>query len=177
MTIRPILVWPDPKLLQPSLPVESIDDEVRTLVADMFETMYHAKGVGLAAPQIGVHRRVVVIDLAGYDHEQDGKKPAVLNEKPIVCINPVISNQAGKLEWREGCLSVPGETGMVTRAAKCTLTYLDLDGKTQVIEAEGLRSVAIQHEVDHLDGKVYVEYLSKLKRDVIRKKMLKLLGK
>ena len=177
MTIRPILIWPDPKLLQPSSRVDAIDDEVRTLVADMFETMYHANGVGLAAPQIGVHRRIVIIDLAGYDHEQDGVKPDVKDEKPIVCINPVVSNKSGELEWREGCLSVPGETGMVTRAAKCTLTYLDLEGKEQVIEAEGLRAVAVQHEVDHLDGKVYVEYLSKLRRDIIRKKMLKLLGK
>jgi peptide deformylase len=153
MAVRDILIWPDPELLKPSAPVAVIDDSLRALVQDLFDTMYDADGVGLAAPQIGVHKRVVVVDIRAYEREL----------------------LAGELEWEEGCLSVPGETGLVTRAARCRVQYLDLDGKEQVIDAEGLKSVALQHECDHLDGKLFVDYLSRLKRNVIKKKMLKLL--
>jgi peptide deformylase len=163
--------------LKPSAKVAEIDDEIRQLVQDMFDTMYDADGVGLAAPQIGVHKRVVVVDIRAYEREQDGKAVEIPSgEKPLVLINPEFSAKSGELEWEEGCLSVPGETGMVTRAAKCTVKYLDLEGREQIIEAEGLKSVALQHECDHLDGKLFVDYLSRLKRNVIKKKMMKLIA-
>lgn len=193
MAIRDILIWPDPRLLKVSKPVVlnadgSVPDDVKALAKDMFDTMYDADGVGLAAPQVGVHQRVVVIDIRAYDKNHDKEvghaagqsadKPTEIpsGEAPIVLINPVFSDKSGKLEWDEGCLSVPGESGLVTRAAKCRVDYVDLDGKPQVIEAEGLKSVALQHECDHLDGKLFVDYLSTLKRSVIKRKMLKLIA-
>jgi peptide deformylase len=180
MAIREILIWPDPQLLKVSQPVAlnpdgSVPDEIKTLVRDMFETMYAADGVGLAAPQVGVLQRVVVVDIRAYDRDDNGdvqEKPS--GDPPIALLNPVFSDKSGKLEWEEGCLSVPLETGLVTRAARCRVDYLDLQGKPQVIEAEGLKSVALQHECDHLDGKLFVDYLSPLKRGVIKRKMLKL---
>lgn len=177
MAVRDILIWPNPELTKVSQRVETIDDGIRTLVKDMFDSMYAADGVGLAAPQIGVHKRVVVIDIRSYEREQpeSGKVEIPSGEEPIVLINPEFSNKSGELEWEEGCLSVPGESGMVTRAARCTVKYLDLDGKEQVIEAEGLKAVALQHECDHLEGKLFVDYLSRLKRNVIKKKMMKLI--
>lgn len=183
MAIRDILIWPDPRLLKVSKPVVlnadgSVPDEVKTLVKDMFDTMYDADGVGLAAPQVGEHLRVVVVDIRAYDKNRaEGEKAEVPSgEAPIVLINPTFSDKSGKLEWDEGCLSVPGESGLVTRAAKCRVDYLDLDGKPQVIEAEGLKAVALQHECDHLDGKLFVDYISTLKRGVIKRKMLKLIA-
>jgi len=183
MAIRDILIWPDPRLLKTSKPVVlnadgSVPEDVKTLVKDMFDTMYDADGVGLAAPQVGVHQRVVVVDIRAYDKNRaEGEKAEVPSgETPIVLINPTFSDKSGKLEWDEGCLSVPGESGLVTRAAKCRVDYLDLDGKPQVIEAEGLKAVALQHECDHLDGKLFVDYLSTLKRGVIKRKMLKLIA-
>jgi peptide deformylase len=185
MALRDILIWPDPRLLKTSKPVElnadgSVPDDVKTLVQDMFDTMYDADGVGLAAPQVGVLKRVVVVDIRAYDknkgEEEGTAEPARSGEAPIALINPVFSDKSGKLEWDEGCLSVPGESGMVTRAAKCRVDYIDLDGKPQSIEAEGLKSVALQHECDHLEGKLFVDYLSTLKRNVIKRKMLKLIA-
>ena len=181
--IREILIWPDPQLLKISKPVllegGVVPEEVKSLARDMFDSMYDADGIGLAAPQIGVLQRVVVIDIRAYERDQpsakDGKVEVPSGEEPIVLINPVFSKKSGKLEWDEGCLSVPGETGLVTRAAQCRVDYFDLDGKAQFIEAEGLKSVALQHECDHLDGKLFVDYLSTLKRGVIRRKMLKLI--
>lgn len=176
MAAREILIWPNPELLKVSAKVDAIDDGVRALVKDMFDTMYAADGVGLAAPQIGVHRRVVVVDIRSYEREQkDGKVEIPSGELPLVLINPEISNKNGDLEWEEGCLSVPGETGMVTRAARCTLSYLDLEGKQHIVEADGLKAVALQHECDHLEGKLFVDYLSRLRRGVIKKKMLRLM--
>lgn len=177
MAVKDILIWPNPELLKLSQPVDAIDDSIRHLVKDMFDSMYAADGVGLAAPQIGVHKRVVVIDIRSYEREQkDGKVEVPSGEQPLVLINPTFSNKAGELEWEEGCLSVPGETGLVTRAARCTVKYLDLDGKPQQIDADGLKAVALQHECDHLDGKLFVDYLTRLKRNVIKKKMLKLIA-
>ena len=176
MSVRDILIWPDPELLKVSAPITAIDDSVRALVKDLFDTMYDADGVGLAAPQIGVHRRVVVVDIRSYEREHDGERVEIpATEAALVLINPTFVKLAGELEWEEGCLSVPGETGLVTRAAQCTVKYLDLDGQQHTIDAEGLRAVALQHECDHLDGKLFVDYLSRLKRNVIKKKMLKLL--
>lgn len=170
MAIREILIWPDPRLLEVSQPVEQIDDEIKTLVADMLETMYDADGVGLAAPQVGVQKRVVVIDIYGAEADRPS------GEEPLVLINPVFEHKEGELSWEEGCLSVPGETGSVTRSAKVRVRYLDVEGNEQVLEAEGLKAVALQHECDHLDGKLFVDYLSRLKRNVIRRKMLKLIA-
>jgi peptide deformylase len=201
MAVRRILIWPDPELLRVSAKVDVVDASVKALVQDMFDSMYAADGVGLAAPQIGVRKRVVILDIRSYQREQlapgpasaaradlsglddgglraggDGEKVDVpADEEPLVLINPELSNKAGDLEWEEGCLSVPGETGLVTRAARCTVKYLGLDGAEHVLEAEGLKSVAIQHECDHLDGKLFVDYLSRLKRSVIKKKMLRLM--
>jgi peptide deformylase len=176
MTVRDVLIWPNPALLKKSEKVEVIDDSIRALVKDMFDTMYDYEGVGLAAPQIGVHKRVVVVDIRSYEREQDGKPVDVPSgEEPLVLINPEFSNKAGELEWEEGCLSVPGEVGNVTRAAKCTVKFLDLDGKEHTLVAEGLKAVALQHECDHLEGKLFVDYLSRLKREVIKKKMIKLI--
>jgi peptide deformylase len=180
MALREILIWPDPQLLKVSKPIElnadgSVPDDVKALVKDLFDTMYDADGVGLAAPQIGVHQRVVVVDIRAYERDDDGGRREVPSgEAPVALINPVFTEKSGKLEWEEGCLSVPHETGLVTRAARCRLEYVDLDGKKQVIEAEGLKSVALQHECDHLDGKLFVDYLSTLKRNVIKRKMMKL---
>ena len=175
MTARPILIWPDPELLKMSKPVTAFDASLRTLARDMFDTMYEAEGVGLAAPQIGVHLRVVVVDIRSYDREQpSGPAEVPSGEEPLVLVNPVFTNRAGELEWEEGCLSVPGETGLVTRAARCTVTYQDVNGQSHSLEAEGLKSVALQHECDHLDGKLFVDYLTRLRRGVIKKKMLKL---
>ena len=181
MAIRDILIWPDPQLMKVSKPVElapggKVPDDVRALIKDMFLTMYDADGIGLAAPQVGALLRVVVIDIRAYEREQaDGKVEVPSGEAPIALINPVFSARSGKLEWEEGCLSVPGETGMVTRNAKCRVDYVDVDGAPQFIEAEGLKAVALQHECDHLDGKLFVDYLSPLKRGVIKRKMLKLI--
>jgi peptide deformylase len=176
MAVREVLIWPNPELLKVSSKVERIDDSIRALVKDLFDTMYDYDGVGLAAPQIGVHKRVVVVDIRSYEREQEGKRVEVPSgEAPVVLINPVFDNKSGELEWEEGCLSVPGETGLVTRAARCTVSYLDIDGKPQSIEADGLKSVALQHECDHLDGKLFVDYLSRLKRGVIKKKMERLI--
>jgi peptide deformylase len=177
MAVRDILIWPNPELLKISKPVDVIDDSVRDLVRDLFETMYAADGVGLAAPQIGVLQRVVVVDIRAYEKEQeDGKVEVPSGEEPIALINPRFADKQGNLTWDEGCLSVPGETGKVTRSARCTLHYLDLEGREQVIHAEGLKAVALQHECDHLDGKLFVDYLSKLKRDMIKKRMIKLIA-
>ncbi len=166
--IREILIWPDPRLAQTSEPVAAIDDEIRTLVADMLETMYDADGVGLAAPQVGVHKRVIVIDIYGAEADRPS------GEEPMVLINPVFERAEGELSWEEGCLSVPGESGVITRASDVRVRYLDLDGKEQVLEADGLKAVALQHECDHLEGKLFVDYLSRLKRNVIKRKMMKL---
>lgn len=186
MALRDILIWPDPRLMKVSKPVElnadgSVPDDIKLLVKDMFETMYDADGVGLAAPQVGVLKRVVVVDIRAYDKDKQKEgagnvEPERSGEAPIALINPVFSDKSGKLEWDEGCLSVPGESGLVTRAAKCRVDYIDLDGKPASIEAEGLKSVALQHECDHLDGKLFVDYLSTLKKNVIKRRMQKLIA-
>lgn len=159
--IREILIWPDPRLKEKAVPVDAVDETIRTLVDDMFETMYAADGVGLAAPQIGVLQRVIVIDTS----------PAEEEGEPLALINPEILEKEGTLKWREGCLSVPGEAEEVTRSARVRVRFLDRDGAPKELEATGLTAVAIQHECDHLDGVLFVDYLSTLKRELIRKRM------
>ncbi len=167
MAVRNILVWPNPGLLKASKPVEAINDEIHALVADMFDTMYEYGGIGLAAPQIGVHLRVVVLD-----HFSNQPKP---ERKPLALVNPVLSDfSTEEVGTDEGCLSVPGEVGRVTRKAACTVSFKDMMGKDHVVPLTGIKAICLQHECDHLDGKVYVQYLSRLRRDVIRRKMMKL---
>ncbi len=168
MEKREILIWPDPRLKQVSEPVTAFDADLRQLVGDLLETMYAKDGVGLAAPQIGVARRVLVIDIyAGRDERPEGAEP-------LVVINPEFVEKSGTLIWEEGCLSVPGETGDVKRASHVRVRYQDLEGETCEVEGEDLLAVALQHENDHLDGVLFVDHLSKLKRDLIKRKMLRL---
>lgn len=158
--VREILIWPDPRLKERALPVAAVDADLQRLVDDMFETMYAADGVGLAAPQIGVLRRVIVVDTSPREDSQ-----------PLALINPVIVAREGESFAREGCLSVPGESEEVTRAAVVTVRYLDRDGEQRELTASGLLAVALQHETDHLDGVLFVDYLSVLKRELIKKRM------
>jgi peptide deformylase len=156
MAIREIIEVPDPVLKQVSAPVTEFNDELRTLVADMFETMYDAPGIGLAAIQVGVPKQVIVMDLAGKD-----EPPA-----PRYFVNPQILWSSDETEpYEEGCLSVPEIYDEVDRPAKVKLKYLDYHGKEVVEDAEGLFAVCIQHEMDHLKGVLFIDYLSRLKRD------------
>lgn len=164
MALLPILCFPDPKLHTVASPVAAVDTRVKALIADMLDTMYDAKGIGLAATQVDVHERLIVIDVS---EERDA---------PLVLINPelVWTSDATHLN-EEGCLSVPGIYDGVKRFDEVKVSAMDGNGQTRVVEADGLLAVCIQHEMDHLMGKVFVEYLSPLKRDRIKKKMLKVL--
>ena len=162
MALLPILVYPDPKLHTVARPVEAVDDKIRTLVNDMFDTMYEANGVGLAATQVDVHQRVVVMDVSE------------TRDQRVVLINPEIEWLSEERQVREeGCLSVPGIYDGVERATQVRVRALDENGNSRVIEADGLMAVCIQHEIDHLNGKVFEEYLSPLKRNRIKTKLLK----
>ncbi len=163
MAIRTILHYPNPVLRQKARRVETIDDEIRTLVQDMAETMYAAPGVGLAAPQIGVDLRVFVIDIAGEDD------PSMLR----AFINPEITHHEGTQVFCEGCLSFPEISEDVERFATVTVRAQDVDDNTFELSAEGLLAVAIQHENDHLDGKLMIDHLGVLKRRIVHRKMLK----
>ena len=157
-----ILEYPDPRLRTTAQPVAAVDESIRRLVDDMFETMYEARGIGLAATQVDVHRRVLVTDIS-----PDRTDPRVF-------INPQIIEREGSTEAEEGCLSVPGIFDMLrTRAQKIRVRALDRDGQPFELEAEGLLAVCVQHEIDHLDGRLFVDYLSELKRNRIRKKLEK----
>jgi peptide deformylase len=162
MALLPILRFPDPRLLTVARPVAAVDERLRRLVADMLETMYAAEGVGLAATQVDVHERVVVMDTS----EQ--------HDQPVVLINPEIVRRSPEMAVNEeGCLSVPQTYDRVERHARVTVRALDREGQAFELEAEGLAAVCVQHELDHLMGRVFVEYLSPLKRDRIRTRMLK----
>ena len=159
-----ILRYPDPKLQTVAKPVQEIDARIRTLVSDMLETMYDANGIGLAATQVNVHERVVVMDVSEN------------RDEPIVLINPTITWMGDeRVKGEEGCLSVPGIYDGVERATAIKVSAQDADGNTRELEAEGLFAVCVQHELDHLMGKVFVEYLSLLKRSRIKSKFLKAL--
>ncbi|WP_226703307.1 peptide deformylase [Microbulbifer elongatus] len=157
-----ILEFPDPRLRKIAEPVSEVTDAHRTLIDDMFETMYEAPGVGLAATQINVHERIVVIDVS-----EDQSEPLVLINPEVEVLDPEIH------KYDEGCLSVPGFYETVQRPRKIRLKALDRDGETYALEAEGLLAVCIQHEIDHLDGKLFVDYISPLKRNRIRSKLEK----
>jgi peptide deformylase len=156
-----ILEFPDPRLRTKATPVETVDDAMRALIADMLETMYAAPGIGLAATQVDVHKRLLVADVSPDQSE------------PYAFINPEILEKDGVIVSDEGCLSVPGYYEEVERAEHIRLRFLDGNGDKQEMEAEGLLAVCIQHEIDHLDGKLFVDYLSEAKRQRIRKKLLK----
>lgn len=157
-----ILEFPDPRLRTVAKPVEKVDDELRKLIDDMFETMYDAPGIGLAATQVNVHKRVIVMDLSDDKNE------------PRVFINPEITPLTQELApYEEGCLSVPGFYEKVKRPARVKIKALDRDGNEFEIEADELLATCIQHEIDHLEGKLFVDYVSRLKRDRIKKKLEK----
>lgn len=161
MAILPIIHYPDERLHTLAKPVSVVDDKIRQLVADMAETMYAAPGVGLAATQVDVHLQVIVIDISESRSEL------------FALINPGIIKAEGRAVHDEGCLSVPGIYEPVSRAARITVKYLNIEGKESSLAAEGLLAVCIQHEMDHLLGKVFVEYLSQLKQSRIRQKLKK----
>ena len=161
MALLNILHFPDPRLRNKALPVAHVDAAVRRLVDDMLETMYDAPGIGLAATQVNVAQRIVVMDLA------------LEKNTPLCFINPEIVSRSGTEEMEEGCLSVPGVYEIVQRAERVTVRALGRDGKPFELDADGLLAVCIQHEIDHLEGKLFVDYLSELKRTRVRKRMEK----
>ena len=161
MSVLNILEYPDPRLRTRAARVGQVDDAVRGLVDDLFETMYSAQGIGLAATQVDVHQRILVLDISE-DRSQ-----------PLCLINPQIVAEAGAADSEEGCLSVPGYTDLVERAEQIRVRALNRDGEEFELEAEGLLAICIQHEMDHLEGKLFVDYLSELKRQRLRKRLTK----
>ena len=164
MTVKKILTEPNKILREISKPVLNVGVEEQKLMDDMLETMYYANGIGLAAIQVGVPKRIIVIDIS-----KDEKK-----EKPMFFVNPIIKNKnLEKLTYEEGCLSVPDQFAEIDRPSKCEVEYLDYNGKLQLLKAEGLLATCIQHEMDHLEGILFIDYLSKLKKSMIIKKLSK----
>ena len=161
MALLPILHYPDARLRKVAKPVSEVSDEIRRLIDDMFETMYDAPGIGLAATQVKVHQRLLVADISEHKNQ------------PLVFINPEILSLDGQEKTEEGCLSVPGIYEPVKRASRIKVSALDRNGDQFELEAEGMLAVCIQHEIDHLDGKLFVDYLSEMKRQRIRRKMEK----
>jgi len=164
MSVKPILTEPNKILRQISKPVESIGDEERRLMDDMLDTMYAAPGIGLAAIQIGVPKRIIVMDIS---RDEDKKEPRYF-------VNPVIKNKNNETsKYEEGCLSVPDQFAEIERPNECEVEYLDYNGKKQLLKANGLLATCIQHEMDHLEGVLFIDYLSKLKKSMIIKKLSK----
>ena len=164
MTVKTILTEPNKILRQISQPVEKVDDEERELMKDMLETMYSLKGIGLAAIQIGVPKRIIVLDISKEEN----------NKNPMYFVNPIIKNKNKELAtYEEGCLSVPGQFAEIDRPSECDVEYLDYNGEKQFLHATGLLATCIQHEIDHCDGKLFIDYLSKLKKSIIIKKLSK----
>ena len=161
MAILDILVYPDERLRRVAKPVIRVDQRIQTLVKDMLETMYNANGIGLAATQVDVHEQIIVMDLSEQHNE------------PMVFINPKVIDQDGEQVYDEGCLSIPEYYAPVKRAERIKISALDEQGEIYQLEADGLLAVCIQHEMDHLAGRVFVDYLSRLKQDRVRKKLLK----
>jgi peptide deformylase len=164
MAVKPILTEPNKILRQISKPVERVSKEEQILMDDMLETMYAANGIGLAAIQIGVPKRIIVMDIS---HNNEKKEPRYF-------VNPVIQNKnSEKATYEEGCLSVPNQFAEIDRPSTCVVEYLDYDGKKQILSADGLLAICIQHEIDHLEGILFIDYLSKLKKSIILKKLSK----
>jgi peptide deformylase len=163
MAIRKILTEPDPFLRQKSVEIDNVDDEIRKLMDDMLDTMYAAPGIGLAAIQVGIPKRIIVIDVS----KEEEKKPQYF-------INPkILLKSNNNATYEEGCLSVPGQFAEIDRPDQCHINYLDYNGKQQELKAEGLLATCIQHEIDHLEGILFIDYLSKLKKSFIVKKLSK----
>ena len=170
MATRPILEAPDPRLRTKSAPVETVDDELRLLIADMFETMYAAPGIGLAAIQVGVPQRVLVIDLQ--EDEDDEGRPI---KRPLVFINPELFDPSEERSlYNEGCLSVPDQYAEIERPAAIHARWLDESGEKHEARLEGLLATCLQHEMDHLEGILFIDHLSRLKRDMVLKKLAKM---
>ena len=164
MTVKTILTEPNQILRQVSKPVEKVGEEEKKLMDDMLETMYAANGIGLAAIQIGIPKRIIVIDLNRDE----------IQKKPMYFVNPVIKNKDPlKATYEEGCLSVPNQFAEVDRPSKCEIEYLDYDGNKKLLKADGLLATCVQHEMDHLEGILFIDYLSKLKKSMIIKKLSK----
>ena len=164
MTIRTILTEPNKILRQKSKTVDSVGVEEKKLMDDMLETMYNAKGIGLAAIQVGVPKRIIVMDIS----KEENKK------KPLYFVNPIIKNKNNEFStYEEGCLSVPDQFAEIERPSSCTVEYLDYNGEKKILNAEGLLATCIQHEMDHLEGILFIDYLSKLKKSMIIKKLSK----
>ena len=164
MSQRKIVIEPDPILRKESEPIEKVDNDLRKLLDDMLETMYAAPGIGLAAVQVGILKRLIVIDIS-----KDKEK-----KNPLFLINPeIVSKSKNTSIHEEGCLSLPGHFAEIERPAECHINFLDYNGKKKEISAKGLLSTCIQHEVDHLNGILFIDYLSKLKKDMIIKKLVK----
>ena len=166
MALLKILIFPDPRLRTVAKSVEVVDDSIKKLTQDMLETMYQGSGIGLAATQVNVHKRVIVLDISESKDE------------PLILINPEIIKiiDPNKKKFSEGCLSVPGFYEELTRPSAVEISYLDIDGKRNLLLANDLLAVVIQHEMDHLDGKMMVDFISNIKREMIRKKLLKAKG-
>ena len=164
MTVRTILTEPNKILRQISKPVQKVGDEERQLMKDMLETMYEANGIGLAAIQIGIPKRIIVMDLSKHEEKKE----------PMYFVNPIIKKKdISKTTYEEGCLSVPNQFAEIDRPSKCEIEYLDFNGETKTLIAEGLLATCIQHEMDHLEGILFIDYLSKLKKSMIIKKLSK----
>ncbi|KAF5883616.1 MULTISPECIES: peptide deformylase [Rhizobium] len=164
MTIKPLIILPDPVLRQLSKPIERVDSDLQRLADDMLETMYDAPGIGLAAIQIGVPRRMLVIDISREGEEK----------QPQVFINPeVLTSSDERSVYEEGCLSIPDYYAEVERPATVSVKYLDRNGKEQTVEADGLLATCLQHEIDHLNGVLFIDYISRLKREMVIKKFTK----
>ena len=165
MSVRKILTEPNKLLRQISKPVDKVGDEEKTLMDDMIDTMYDAPGIGLAAIQIGVPKRIIVMDISRDENKKE----------PRYFVNPVIKNKnEEKAKYEEGCLSVPDQFAEIERPNTCEIEYLDYDGKKQLLKADGLLATCIQHEMDHLEGILFIDYLSKLKKSIIIKKLSKI---
>ena len=172
MTKRDIITLPDPLLRRPSTPVERVDDDLRAPIDDMLETMYDAPGIGLAAVQVAVPRRLIVMDVKYRQPDEEGGEVA---KEPIAMVNPeIVTSGDGMRVHEEGCLSIPEFYAEVERPSKVTVRYIDQDGKQQEMECEDVLATVVQHEVDHLNGKLFIDYISRLKRDRVIKKFVKL---
>lgn len=166
MTKRPILIHPDPRLKKVSAPVPDLSDDLRRLADDMLETMYDAPGIGLAAPQVGINTRLIVLDCVKGDHDAP---------RPLIMFNPeIVAASDERSTYEEGCLSIPEQYGDVTRPAEVTVRWIDRNGNEQHEDFAGLWATCVQHEVDHLDGKLFIDYLTPLRRQLITRRMQKL---
>ena len=164
MTVKTIITEPDKILRQKSKPVDKVGREEQKLMDDMLDTMYHANGIGLAAIQIGVPKRIIVMDISRDENEK----------KPLFFVNPLIKNKSQNFNtYEEGCLSVPNQFAEIDRPSKCEVEFMDYNGEKKILKTEGLLATCIQHEMDHLEGILFIDYLSKLKRNMIIKKLTK----